>query len=65
MGSTVDGQVREGLWQPGPVHDDGSRRAILAAVLTNLGIERDLRAVLPTAHFVFIEPDVYRAPATP
>ena len=29
------------------------------------GVERDLRAVMPTAHFVFIEPDVYRAPATP
>ena len=25
--------------------------------------ERGLRAVVPTAHFVFIEPDVYRAPA--
>ena len=25
--------------------------------------ERELRAVVPTAHFVFIEPDVYRAPA--
>jgi cation diffusion facilitator family transporter len=24
--------------------------------------ERDLRMVMPTAHFVFIEPDVYRAP---
>ena len=25
--------------------------------------ERDLRAAVPIAHFVFIEPDVYRAPA--
>jgi cation diffusion facilitator family transporter len=25
--------------------------------------ERDLREVVPTAHFVFIEPDVYRVPA--
>jgi divalent metal cation (Fe/Co/Zn/Cd) transporter len=24
------------------------------------GVEQDLRAVMPTAHFVFIEPDVYR-----
>jgi divalent metal cation (Fe/Co/Zn/Cd) transporter len=24
--------------------------------------ERDLREVVPTAHFVFIEPDVYRTP---
>ena len=26
--------------------------------------ERELRSAVPTAHFVFIEPDVYRAPAT-
>jgi cation diffusion facilitator family transporter len=26
--------------------------------------ERQLREVMPTAHFVFIEPDVFRAPAT-
>jgi divalent metal cation (Fe/Co/Zn/Cd) transporter len=26
--------------------------------------ERQLREVVPTAHFVFIEPDVFRAPAT-
>ena len=26
MGSTADGRVRQGLWQPGPMHDDGSRQ---------------------------------------
>jgi cation diffusion facilitator family transporter len=28
------------------------------------GAERELRAVVPTARFVFIEPDVYRVPST-
>lgn len=28
------------------------------------GAERGLRATVPSAHFVFIEPDVYRTPAT-
>lgn len=32
----------------------------LAAVID--AIERDIRGVVPTAHFVFIEPDVYRSP---
>jgi len=40
--------------------DPGLTVAELAAVID--GAERDVRAAVPAAHFVFLEPDVYRAP---
>lgn len=46
----------------------GSKKAILAALTANAGIAVDeaesrIRAAVPTARIIYLEPDLYREPA--